>query len=859
MPALPRYSIAALACVFILEVVLASPMPGAQDDEEITFEGAIAEFQQGNYETLLPKVLQQTEENPWIDTWWHLAVKLRMTLGQYVEAYQTAEEGLSRRSYSIQLRIAALDAARYNNLVEDVEEHRGALRNYFTTWARRVRSADALVDLGEAALLLEVEPKIVLENFFKPAQEDEEAPARAFLAAGKLALNKYDYRLASRAFQQGLEKYPKDPDLWHGLASSFLNGDRSQLLLYAKQSLALNPRHQPSLLLLAEHLIDAESYAQANEHLDQILSINPLHPQALAIKAVVAYLQNDNLAGDLFRSTALSTWHENPEVDYAIGRKLSQKYWFAEGADAQRRALAFDPDFNPASLQLAQDLLRLGINSEDEGWELAFHAHQHDPYNVEAYNLVTLADKLDQFTTLESENFFLRMGKEEAPIYGDRALDLLERAHARLTERFDIALETKTIVEIYPNPGDFAVRTFGVPGNPGYLGVCFGPVVTVNSPATRQANWESVLWHEFCHTITLKMTRNRMPRWLSEGISVYQEMEVNPSWGRRMTIPYRERILDRKMQPISDMSGAFLQAQNDEDVQFAYFQSYLVVKYITEKFGIDALSNVLLALGNGMKINQALNEHVGPIEFLDRAFATWARDQALKLGGDYEMSTPESMLERALARMNPENNYLNALESARKLVAEENWELARDQLEALVEGAGYVPGEENAHGLLASTYGKLGQTDQEEATWKTIAETEGHHLQAVVRLLEMAEEREDWEAAKRWSNSWLAINPLAQSPWRALLKAERSLNHPAKAIASGKALIQLGPSDIANVHFQIAQQMLLIDHKDARRQVLMALEEAPRYRAAYELLKSLHEPKEIIPLIQGFQVPNHLE
>jgi hypothetical protein len=75
-----------------------------------------------------------------------------------------------------------------------------------------------------------------------------------------------------------------------------------------------------------------------------------------------------------------------------------------------------------------------------------------------------------------------------------------------------------------------------MPGNPGYLGVCFGSLITANSPASQGAhpvNWQAVLWHEFCHVVTLQMTRNKMPRWLSEGISVYEEHQANPTWGER--------------------------------------------------------------------------------------------------------------------------------------------------------------------------------------------------------------------------------------------------------------------------------------------------------------------------------------
>ena len=41
------------------------------------------------------------------------------------------------------------------------------------------------------------------------------------------------------------------------------------------------------------------------------------------------------------------------------------------------------------------------------------------------------------------------------------------------------------IVEIFPQQKEFAVRTFGLPGADGLLGVCFGRVITANSPASQ--------------------------------------------------------------------------------------------------------------------------------------------------------------------------------------------------------------------------------------------------------------------------------------------------------------------------------------------------------------------------------------
>src|SRR5207247_2581358 len=295
--------------------------------------------------------------------------------------------------------------------------------------------------------------------------------------------------------------------------------------------------------------------------------------------------------------------------------RLRRNYRCGEGSAYQRRALRCDVGCVPAKIQLAQDLLRLG--QEDEGWQRGDEVHQRDGYDVTAYNLVTLRETLAKFQTVTNHDFVVRMSRREAAIYGDRVLDLLQRARACLLDKYGVSLDQPTIVEIFPEQKDFAVRTFGMPDNPGFLGVCFGHVVTANSPASQAAhpaNWQAVLWHEFCHVITLQLTRNKMPRWLSEGISVYEESQENPTWGQAMTPRYREMILGDDLTPVGKLSAAFLSPKSDLHLQFAYYESSLVVEYLVQRFRFGSLKQILHDLGEGADMNVAIAAHTEPID-----------------------------------------------------------------------------------------------------------------------------------------------------------------------------------------------------------------------------------------------------
>ena len=380
------------------------------------------------------------------------------------------------------------------------------------------------VALGRFLLLRGADPKKVLNQFYDVVIKREPDFVDAYIAAAELALDKQDFGLAAETLRKAPKEAAADPRFHYLMALAFGDDDRAQAAKSLDEALKINPRHIDSLLLKIDGLIDSERYAEAAKVIDQLLAFNPAEPRAWAYRAVLAHLRGDRAGEASARRTALAPWASNPEVDSLIGRKLAQKYRFAEGAEYQKRALELDADYQPAKIQLSQTLLRLG--DEAEGWRLVDDIFAKDGYNVVAFNLIALRDRLAKFRTLEGDGILVKMEPREADLYGPRVLALLKRAKATLSAKYGVTLPGTVIVEIFPEKKEFAVRTFGLPGADGLLGVCFGRVITANSPASQgehPSNWEAVLWHEFCHAITLCKTHNTMPRWLSEGISVYEE------------------------------------------------------------------------------------------------------------------------------------------------------------------------------------------------------------------------------------------------------------------------------------------------------------------------------------------------
>jgi cytochrome c-type biogenesis protein CcmH/NrfG len=794
-----------------------------------------------------------------------MLVAAELELGKFDEAKADVELAMESFRASIRLKWLARSVYRFHSseLVAAMEKQ---IRELIEGQPYRYSEYQDQVVAARFFLSQGFDPKKALDSLLTPMKKRYPEKAGAFLAAGDLALEKQDFALAAQNYSQAAKLEPGNPDAHFGVAKAFAPSDDKKAEAALREALKINPRHVPSLLFVVDQQIDAERFDLAEAALLEIDQVNPAHPTAAAYRAVIAHLKHQLDKEKSYREAALRRWKNNPAVDHLIGAKLSRNYRFAEGRVYQERALAIDTKYAPARIQLAQDLLRLG--EEKAGWKLADAAYEEDGYSVTAHNLVTLQESLAKYQTLEGDGFVLRMDARESEVYGERVLGLLKRAKEVLCAKYEVTLDKPVIVEMFAKQQDFAVRTFGMPGGAGFLGVCFGNVITANSPVAQgasESNWESTLWHEFCHVVTLNKTHNKMPRWLSEGISVYEERQVQPSWGEQMNPQYRAMILGKELTPVSQLSGAFMQPPTPMHLQFAYYESSLVVEYLIEKYGLAMVKQVLTDLGAGLTVNEALARHAGAVEALDKEFAEYARKKANEMAPKADWSKPEILAaseeeqtdkppEGGRQRGRPpqpqvseavikewlakhETNYPALLALAKGQVAARKFDEAKITLQKLIELYPEHAGASSPLRMLSGIYREEKKPDEERRLLEKYVSLTDDDLDAFTRLAEIGEAAKDWGLVKVSSQKALAVNPMLPAPHRSAAKAAEETGDDALAAASYAALLKLDPFDVAELELKLAQALRRQGNLPAaKRHVLLSLAEAPRYRAAHQLL-----------------------
>jgi tetratricopeptide (TPR) repeat protein len=170
------------------------------------------------------------------------------------------------------------------------------------------------------------------------------------------------------------------------------------------------------------------------------------------------------------------------------------------------------------------------------------------------------------------------------------------------------------------------------------------------------------------------------------------------------------------------------------------------------------------------------------------------------------------------------------------LLANRKWEEAKEPLKKLIALYPQYAGDDNAYRLLAEAHRNLGETEQERGVLDKLAMISSDATYAYERLMEIAAEKKDWPEVVKNGEKYMAVVPLLTGLHRRLGLAYEELGRAEQAIRSYRRLLLLDPADPADVNYRIGRLLEHTDRVAAKRHVLLALAEAPRFRQAHRLL-----------------------
>lgn len=813
------------ACAALLVAVTTSSSGQTPAADRSPAAAAASAFNAGQYDRIDSLLSSDTSEGATV-----LRARAHIARGRYAEAEQLLATPATANP--------AGDAALELGLLHIYLGRADGTRMLQSVLARSDDSSPAdLLRLGLAARALGRFQDA--NGFFRDAAALAPNDPAVNTAWGELFLEKYNRPEAVTSFQAALKASADYVPAQVGLARATVEENPPAAKSAVEAALKINGSYVPAHLLLAEMALDSRERDEARRAIATALEVNPNSLEARSLEAAIAFLEARTAD---FKAAVDGVLALNPrygDVYRVTGDHVARNYRFDEAVELTQRALELDKANIRAYADLGSHLLRTGDEAAARrALETAFKA---DPYNIVTYNQLAMLDTVDKFETIRDGDLVIRLHPDEAPIMREQIVPLAREALDALSTRYQFTPQGPILIEMFPKHDDFAVRTIGLPGFIGALGACFGRVVTLDSPRARapgEFSWAATLWHEMAHVISLQMSNNRVPRWLSEGMSVYEERRARPEWGNETEVPFAQAYVAGKLLQLSDINEGF---SDPRMISLVYHQSSLVVEHLVDTYGEEAFWRLLRAYGKGLETDAAFKEAFNVT--LDEVQAGFdARLEQRYADVRRALETPEIPNDatgdqlKTIAAANPDS-FVAHMTLAQALY--EGGDMA-GAITALERASTLLPGatgDQNPNAMIAAIATKQGDTARAIRALEAVVKVDSSDVEAARRLAALVAPLGDGARTAAAYARVAELDPFDAQAQSIVGRHALQQKDAARALPALRAALAAGPPDRAAAHADLGEAYLLAGQLgEAKRETLAALEIAPSFERAQDLL-----------------------
>jgi len=562
-------------------------------------------------------------------------------------------------------------------------------------------------------------------------------------------------RSARRLFDQALAHCPGHEGALLGLfelhRTNWKRTSRSASEILA-EVLERRPDSIAGLLAACAADLDDGDLKAARARLARLEELAPRRRDVRTERAALAWIENERERCERLLAELRATDARDGRPEREVGRHLVELYRFAEGRPFLEHAVERDPQDHRAWTLLGRALANVG--DEEAARAALTRARAEAGLRRDAWrdNTARVLERIEREARVDEfgEHSFVWRA-DAAEVLGTYLVPFYAEAREELARRYGFS-PGPVRIEVFREHADFSVRSTGFEGFPA-LGVCFGPVVTALSPLCElrgHFSWARTSFHEFTHVIHLGLSRNRCPRWITEGLATWEEAQKDPSWDRNLRRELVDALANGEIIPVRELNRAF----RGPRIIFGYYQGGLVCEMLIGRFGFPAAVRLLEAFDRGLDLDGALDEVCGLTpEQLDRDLEAFAREKVAGLSIEPRWR-PELLprLRLGLSREPPaDEEGLERWSESWCTIAWGQWQAGRrvDAEAALREvrrGGRPAPRAEFLRGEMALA---AGDEEAAVAAWELAFELGGEDFRARVALGSVLWKRGDEEDAER--------------------------------------------------------------------------------------------------------------
>jgi tetratricopeptide (TPR) repeat protein len=359
-------------------------------------------------------------------------------------------------------------------------------------------------------------------------------------------------------------------------------------------------------------------------------------------------------------------------------------------------------------------------------------------------------------------------------------------------------------------------------------------------------SWQATLWHELAHVITLQLSNQRVPRWLTEGISVYEEGKARPDWGRDMEVPFARALQQGETLKLEDLNAGFTRP---ETISMAYYEASLLVDHIVQSYGADALRRLVATYGEGLEGDAALSKALGVSmkamqggfdKTLETRFAPIvAALRPSPSAGEGEGRRPraEPGLDELKARASSDPGSFAAQLALGRALAAADDAAAYGPLERAAALIPVAIGEGSPNAVLGALAEKLDDIPRAIRAYRALLDHDHAAIEPARRLARLAEQAGDAESARFAYERIVSLNPFEPEGHLGAGRLALKRGDAGTAVREFKVALLAGVQDKAAARCDLAESYLLAGRPaEAKKEALAALEIAPSFERAQELL-----------------------